>query len=93
MSAPVRSGAVAGAWAARAWALAPDIGSAFSAAIALESEERRFFLWLPVAAIGGVALNLAADREPALWPPAAESVRSQLTYLAAEGQVPPGVTW
>ena len=34
-------------------------------------EERRFFLWLPVAAMGGVALNLAADREPALWLPAA----------------------
>jgi competence protein ComEC len=70
MSAPVRSGAVAGAWAARAWALAPNLGSAFSAAIAQEAEERRFFLWLPVAAIGGVALNLAADREPALWLPA-----------------------
>jgi competence protein ComEC len=32
-------------------------------------EERRFFLWLPVAAMGGVALNLAADREPVLWLP------------------------
>ena len=39
-------------------------------ALAREVEERRFFLWLPVAAMGGVALNLAADREPVLWLPA-----------------------
>ncbi len=42
----------------------------FAAAIAREIEERRVFLWTPIAAIGGVALNLAADREPALWLPA-----------------------
>ena len=28
-------------------------------------------MWLPVAAMGGVALNLSADREPVLWLPAA----------------------
>jgi hypothetical protein len=28
-----------------------------------------------------------------LWPPARESVRAQLTYLADRGEVPPGVTW
>ena len=54
----------------RAGALAPDWRKAFAAALAREAEERRFFLWLPVAAMGGVALNLAADREPALWLPA-----------------------
>jgi hypothetical protein len=35
--------------------------------LAREVEERRFFLWIPVAAMGGVALNLSADREPVLW--------------------------
>ena len=52
----------------RRWA--PGIRSVFDRALAREVEERRFFLWLPVAAMGGVALNLAADREPALWLPA-----------------------
>ncbi len=42
----------------------------FAGALAQEAEERRFFLWIPVAAMGGVALNLAADREPVLWLPA-----------------------
>jgi hypothetical protein len=39
-------------------------------AAASGAEERRFFLWIPVAAMGGVALNLAADREPVMWLPA-----------------------
>jgi competence protein ComEC len=42
----------------------------FSRALAREVDERRFFLWLPVAAMGGVTLNLAADQEPVLWLPA-----------------------
>ena len=54
----------------RAAAYAPDWRKLFTAALAREVEERRFFLWLPVAAMGGVALNLAADREPVLWLPA-----------------------
>ena len=54
----------------RARAYAPDWRKLFAAALAREAEERRFFLWLPVAAMGGVALNLAADREPVLWLPA-----------------------
>jgi competence protein ComEC len=62
------AGAVAG------WISAADNAPAwrerFATAIARESEERRFFLWTPISAIGGVALNLAADREPALWLPA-----------------------
>jgi glyoxylase-like metal-dependent hydrolase (beta-lactamase superfamily II) len=34
-----------------------------------------------------------ADVDTALWPPARESVRAQLTYLAARGEVGPGVSW
>jgi glyoxylase-like metal-dependent hydrolase (beta-lactamase superfamily II) len=40
-----------------------------------------------------IVARVYADVDPVLWPPAAESVRSQLTYLAAAGEVPPGVTW
>src|SRR5450432_1265921 len=53
------------AGAARAF----DWRAHFSAALAREVEERRLFLWIPVAAMGGVCLNLAADREPVLWLP------------------------
>src|ERR1700680_3386967 len=71
MSTPARTGVLsATAGLARAAAYAPDWGEAFGGARAREVEERRFFLWLPVAAIGGVALNLSADREPVLWLPA-----------------------
>src|SRR5271168_876688 len=71
MATPARTGALAAAagWT-RAAAWAPDWRSAFSAALAREVEQRRFFLWIPVAAMGGVALNLAADREPVMWLPA-----------------------
>ena len=67
-----RSGAVAataGFSGPAAWA--PDWRAVFASALDRELEERRFFLWLPTAAMGGVALNLAADREPVLWLPAA----------------------
>jgi len=72
MSAPARSGVFAGAVAGvfRGSALASDLRAQFADAIAREAAGRRFFLWLPVAAMGGVALNLAADREPVLWLPA-----------------------
>ena len=71
MATPARTGALAAAagWT-RAAAWAPDWRGAFARALAREVEERRFFLWIPVAAMGGVALNLAADREPVLWLPA-----------------------
>jgi competence protein ComEC len=71
MSTPSRTsaGAVAAGWAG-ATAAAPAWRERFAAAVARESEERRFFLWIPIAAVGGVGLNLAADQEPALWPPA-----------------------
>ena len=71
MSTPARAGVLsAAAGLARAADYAPDWRKAFAGALAREVEERRFFLWLPVAAMGGVALNLAADREPVLWLPA-----------------------
>src|SRR5271167_897966 len=71
MSNPARARVLsATAGVTRATAYAPDWRKAFAAALAREVEERRFFLWLPVAAMGGVALNLAADREPVLWLPA-----------------------
>jgi competence protein ComEC len=71
MAIPARTGALAAAagWT-RAAAWAPDWRGAFSRALTREVEERRFFLWIPVAAMGGVALNLSADREPVLWLPA-----------------------
>ena len=72
MSTSGRAGVLsAAAGLSRAAAAAPDWRAVFAAALAREVEERRFFLWLPVAAMGGVALNLAADREPVLWLPAA----------------------
>jgi glyoxylase-like metal-dependent hydrolase (beta-lactamase superfamily II) len=40
-----------------------------------------------------IVARVYADVDPVLWPPAALSVRAQLTYLAGLGQVPPGVTW
>ena len=59
--------ALAGAWPARALT-SPTLPS-ISRAFEVEWDERRPFLWLPVAAIGGVMLYLAADREPVLWLP------------------------
>jgi competence protein ComEC len=71
MPLPARTGALAAAAGfARVAAWAPDWRGAFLRALAREVEERRFFLWLPVAAMSGVALNLAADQEPVLWLPA-----------------------
>ena len=70
MTTPARTGVLAAAGALRSAAFAPDWPGLFAGALAQEVGERRFFLWLPVAAMGGVALNLAADREPALWLPA-----------------------
>lgn len=72
MSAPARSLPSAGvAGLTRAAGLAPAIYGGVSRALAQEAEERRFFLWIPVAAMGGVSLNIAADQEPVLWLPAA----------------------
>src|SRR5271155_4139812 len=71
MTSPARTGVVSiPAGLARATAAAPDWRGWFAGALAREVEERRFFLWIPVSAMGGVALNLAAAREPVLWLPA-----------------------
>jgi len=58
----------AGVAPAAAWT--PQWRALFAGALAQEADGQRFFLWIPVAAMGGVALNLAADREPVLWLPA-----------------------
>ena len=70
-----QTGVLAGAaaLAARAAAWAPDWRSFVAALSPERSRSGGFFLWIPVAAMGGVALNLAADREPALWLPALRS--------------------
>lgn len=46
--------------------LLSGLGHGLGAALALEAERRRFFLWLPVAMGVGVLLYFAADREPSL---------------------------
>ena len=70
MTTPARTGVLAIAGRVQAAALAPDWRALFAGALAREVDERRFFLWIPVSAMGGVALNMAADREPVLWLPA-----------------------
>ncbi len=63
-------GATSRAASARSAAVAPEWRALFAAALLKEIDGRRFFLWIPVAAMAGVALNLTADREPVLWLPA-----------------------
>ncbi len=70
MSASGRIGVLTAASFGRAAVAAPNWRAALARAVAREVEERRFFLWLPVLGMGGVALNLAADREPVVWLPA-----------------------
>lgn len=53
-----------GAWLAQLGEIARE---RLRQAIDIERAERRFFLWLPVAAGAGVVLYLTADREPSLW--------------------------
>ena len=72
MPTPARArvlGATTRAQPARAAAFLPDWRALFAGALAQEIDGQRFFLWIPVAAMGGVALNMAADREPVLWLP------------------------
>lgn len=74
-----RRGARVAALPARLWQAAPagsnltawlrEGRAHFAAALALEAERRRPFLWLPVAMGIGILLYFAADREPALWAP------------------------
>ncbi len=94
MSTSGRSGVLAGvAGLTRTSAWATGWRALFDRALAREVEERRFFLWLPVGAMGGVALNLAADSEPALWAPVALTLAfSALAYLSRARPVALGVS-
>jgi glyoxylase-like metal-dependent hydrolase (beta-lactamase superfamily II) len=40
-----------------------------------------------------IVARVYAQIAPELWPAAGISVRAQLEYLSARGQVPPGITW
>jgi competence protein ComEC len=82
MSTPARASAIAAA-AGRVGFDAAALWAGLRAAWARESAERRFFLWLPMASIGGVALNLAADREPARWPAAGLAVAALALAFAS----------
>ncbi len=65
---------------------------AIQRAIEIEIAERRFFLWLPVAAGAGVVLYLVADREPSLWYAAlAAAVFATLAVLLRQHRVAQGV--
>ena len=70
MSSSTRAGVLVAAGRFGAAVAGVDWRVHFAAALAREVDERRFFLWIPVAAMGGVALNLAAETEPVLWLPA-----------------------
>ncbi|WP_237476356.1 ComEC/Rec2 family competence protein [Lichenibacterium dinghuense] len=66
------AGVAQGAWPRRAAALSARLGGlSLARSWAEEWDERRPFLWLPVAAGAGVFLYLAAEREPVLWLPLA----------------------
>src|SRR5277367_1870838 len=93
MTSPARTGVVSiAAGLARATAAAPDWRGWFAGALAREAEERRFFLWIPVAAMGGVALNMAADREPVLWLPALLTILfAALAFISRARPAPFGV--
>src|SRR5271165_1673480 len=93
MSTSGRSGVLAAAGFSLAFVHAPDWRKALAGALGREVEERRFFLWLPVMGMGGVALNLAADSEPALWAPIALTlVFAALAYMSRARPVALGVS-
>lgn len=70
---------VVGPWSERSdWS--NRLGQAFVAWFAMEVENRRLFLWLPVGMMIGVTLYAGADQEP-LWQ-AGLMVASTLGYLA-----------
>src|SRR5579872_462777 len=66
MKAEGRAGVWTGAGPVAA-ATRPALHALYTSAFAREVEERRLSLWVAVAAIAGVALYFAADREPILW--------------------------
>ena len=62
-------GVVAALLAAAARIRLAHLGAGLIAALDIETEERRLFLWLPVVAGAGVLLYLGAEREPVVWLP------------------------
>jgi competence protein ComEC len=66
-SAVASGGAAQARFAARLKRALGDPQRLLLRAIAIEIAERRFFLWLPVAAGSGAVWYLLADREPSLW--------------------------
>jgi len=66
MKAAGRAGVLTGAGPIAA-AARLDLRALYARVFAREVEERRLSLWIAVAAIAGVALYFAADREPKLW--------------------------
>jgi competence protein ComEC len=58
------------------------------AACATEAERRRLFLWLPVLMGLGILLYFAADREPALWAPAAGFAAASATAILLRSRRP-----
>jgi competence protein ComEC len=66
-----------------------DIRALYAQAFAREVEERRLSLWIAVAAIAGVALYFAADREPKLWLSGAIAAASSLLAFLARGRAIP----
>ena len=64
------------------WDLLADgtAGRSLRRLLAVETERRRTFLWLPVAFGSGIVLYFLADAEPSLWPPL---VGALLAILAA----------
>ena len=93
LSAPFRARALSaglGLVGASTWL--PDFAAHWRRAWAIEIDERRVFLWIPVAAMGGVGLNLSADREPALWLSALLLAGfSSVAFLARERPLPRAV--
>ena len=94
MSMPSRAsaGAVAAGWADAA-ASAPAWRERFAAAIARESEERRFFLWIPIAAVGGVIwvgahLPSISSLEIPKRPPTIQIVGTDGSVIATRGEMP-----
>ena len=87
------AGSLPGAWPRRAFAVGGTLrGWSLSGALAREWEERRFFLWLPVAAGTGVLLYLSADREPVLWLPSLFAAAALAAAVLLRGRpVPRGV--
>lgn len=65
---PSRLPAFAGGGVRLGWLFA-EAHKRLVAALALEAERRRLFLWLPVTMGIGVLLYFVADHEPALWAP------------------------